>query len=126
MYYTKCVLYPIAGGFCVYNLMYFSYKSWWSWFISSMAGARRHVNKSFLGGLRLRLRLYQHDAVPGPRHRKADFRQIFINYKLKSVAHMPWRVLIYKFFSTFIDRIVGLRPRLDPRTTSTPSSSHMT
>jgi hypothetical protein len=32
-------------------------------------------------------------------------RQIFINYKLKSVAHMPWRVLIYKAFNTFIDDV---------------------
>ena len=31
--------------------------------------------------------------------------QIFINYKLKSVAHMPWRVLIYKAFNTFIDDV---------------------
>jgi len=28
-----------------------------------------------------------------------------INYKLKSVAHMPWRVLAYKFFNTFIDDV---------------------
>lgn len=26
--------------------------------------------------------------------------QIFINYKLKSVAHMPWRVMIYKVCTT--------------------------
>eukprot|EP00444_Apocalathium_aciculiferum_P011201 CAMPEP_0183474852 /NCGR_PEP_ID=MMETSP0370-20130417/163790_1 /TAXON_ID=268820 /ORGANISM="Peridinium aciculiferum, Strain PAER-2" /LENGTH=187 /DNA_ID=CAMNT_0025667609 /DNA_START=90 /DNA_END=653 /DNA_ORIENTATION=+ len=31
--------------------------------------------------------------------------QIFINYKMKSVAHMPWRVLMYKFFHTFIDDV---------------------
>ena len=31
--------------------------------------------------------------------------QLFINYKLKSVAHMPWRVMGYKFFSTFIDDV---------------------
>ena len=31
--------------------------------------------------------------------------QIFINYKLKSVAHMPWRVLAYKAFNTFIDDV---------------------
>uniref|UniRef100_A0A7S1RFZ6 Uncharacterized protein n=1 Tax=Alexandrium catenella TaxID=2925 RepID=A0A7S1RFZ6_ALECA len=31
--------------------------------------------------------------------------QIFINYKLKSVAHMPRRVLAYKFFVTFIDDV---------------------
>ena len=29
--------------------------------------------------------------------------QLFINYKLKSVAHMPWRVMAYKAFNTFVD-----------------------
>ena len=29
--------------------------------------------------------------------------QLFINYKLKSVAHLPWKFLIYKFLNTFID-----------------------
>ena len=29
--------------------------------------------------------------------------QLFINYKLKSVAHMPWRVMTYKAFNTFVD-----------------------
>ncbi|CAP30226.2 Protein CBG10971 [Caenorhabditis briggsae] len=28
---------------------------------------------------------------------------LFINYKLKSVAHLPWRMLTYKFINTFID-----------------------
>lgn len=31
--------------------------------------------------------------------------QLFINYKLKSVAHMPWRMMTYKFLNTFIDDI---------------------
>ena len=31
--------------------------------------------------------------------------QLFINYKLKSVAHMPWRPLMYKAFNTFIDDV---------------------
>jgi len=29
--------------------------------------------------------------------------QLFINYKLKSTAHMPWRTLCYKALNTFID-----------------------
>lgn len=29
--------------------------------------------------------------------------QLFINYKLKSVAHLPWRVFMYKALNTFID-----------------------
>jgi hypothetical protein len=31
--------------------------------------------------------------------------QLFINYKLRSVAHMPWRQMTYKFLNTFIDDI---------------------
>ena len=34
--------------------------------------------------------------------------QLFINYKLKSVAHLPWRVLAYKAFNTFIDDAFAL------------------
>lgn len=31
--------------------------------------------------------------------------QLYINYKLKSVAHMPWRSMVYKSLNTFIDDI---------------------
>jgi hypothetical protein len=31
--------------------------------------------------------------------------QLFINYKLKSVAALPWRAFMYKAFNTFIDDI---------------------
>ncbi|CAM9395670.1 unnamed protein product, partial [Phaeothamnion confervicola] len=29
--------------------------------------------------------------------------QLWINYKLRSVAHMPWRFMCYRFLNTFID-----------------------
>lgn len=29
--------------------------------------------------------------------------QLWINYRLRSVAHLPWRVLAYRFFNTIID-----------------------
>jgi hypothetical protein len=29
--------------------------------------------------------------------------QLYINYKLKSVDHLPWRTLIYRFLNTIID-----------------------
>jgi len=29
--------------------------------------------------------------------------QLFINYKLKSVAHLPWKTFMYKALNTFID-----------------------
>ena len=31
--------------------------------------------------------------------------QLFVNYKMKSVAHLPWRAFMYKAFNTFIDDI---------------------
>lgn len=29
--------------------------------------------------------------------------QLFINHRLKSVAHLPWKFLCFKFVNTFID-----------------------
>jgi hypothetical protein len=29
--------------------------------------------------------------------------QLYINYKLKSVDHLPWKTLIYRFIETIID-----------------------
>ena len=29
--------------------------------------------------------------------------QLYINYKLKSVDHLPWRTLVYRFIETVID-----------------------
>jgi hypothetical protein len=31
--------------------------------------------------------------------------QLFINYKLKSVAHMPWKTFMYKALNTFIGSV---------------------
>ena len=31
--------------------------------------------------------------------------QLFINYKLKSVASLPWKSFMYKAFNTFIDDV---------------------
>ncbi len=38
--------------------------------------------------------------------------QLFINYKLKSVAHMPWRVFVYKALNTFIDDLFAFVIRM--------------
>jgi len=29
--------------------------------------------------------------------------QLYVNYRLKSVAHLPWKVFMYKIFNTFVD-----------------------
>lgn len=38
--------------------------------------------------------------------------QLFINYKLKSVAHLPWRTFTYKALNTFIDDIFAFVIRM--------------
>jgi hypothetical protein len=38
--------------------------------------------------------------------------QLFLNWKLKSVAHLPWRVLVYKSLNTFIDDLFSFIIRM--------------
>ncbi|KAK6027412.1 cleft lip and palate transmembrane protein 1 [Ostertagia ostertagi] len=40
------------------------------------------------------------------------YDNLFINYKLKSVAHLPWRMLTYKFINTFIDDLFAFVIRM--------------
>ena len=70
---------PLIGGWALYALIHYPHTSWYSWVVSSLADA-----------------IYLFGFI-------AMTPQLFINYKLKSVAHMPWRVMTYKFFNTFVD-----------------------
>ena len=39
--------------------------------------------------------------------------QLYLNYKLKSVAHLPWRQMTYKFLNTIVDDLgcaAGITP----------------
>lgn len=38
--------------------------------------------------------------------------QLFINYKLKSVAHLPIRVMVYRSLNTFIDDLFAFIIRM--------------
>ena len=38
--------------------------------------------------------------------------QLFINYKLKSVAHLPWKFFMYKALNTFIDDLFAFIIRM--------------
>lgn len=78
-YMSIYVLYPLVTVCALYSLLYIEHKSWYSWFIQSAA------NGVYIFGFLFML------------------PQLFINYKLKSVAHLPWKVLVYKAFNTFID-----------------------
>ena len=73
------VFYPILFGYATYSFVYVKHKNYYSWCISTLAGF-----------------IYAFGFI-------VMTPQLFINYKLKSVAHLPWRKLIYKFLNTFID-----------------------
>ncbi|XP_012271251.1 cleft lip and palate transmembrane protein 1 homolog [Orussus abietinus] len=79
--YLSWALYPLLGGYAVYSLMYLEHKGWYSWMLNMMYGFL--LTFGFI--------------MMTP--------QLFINYKLKSVAHLPWRMMSYKFLNTFIDDI---------------------
>jgi len=79
MAYLSLALYPVVVGYAMYSLAYDSHKSWYSWLLGST------VNFVYSFGFVL--------MTP----------QLFINYKLKSTAHMPFKTFMYKALNTFID-----------------------
>ncbi|XP_041375751.1 cleft lip and palate transmembrane protein 1-like protein [Gigantopelta aegis] len=81
MKYLSYLLYPLCLAGAVYSLLYVQHKSWYSWFLQSL------VNGIYALGFLFML------------------PQLFVNYKLKSVAHLPWRAFMYKAFNTFIDDV---------------------
>ncbi|CAD2092062.1 CLPTM1 domain-containing protein, putative [Plasmodium vinckei brucechwatti] len=79
--YVGIVLIPCFIGYAIYSLFYNKYKSWYSYIISVLAGT-----------------VYTFGFI-------MMTPQLYINYKLKSVEHLPWKALIYKSLNTFIDDI---------------------
>ena len=79
--YLGIAFFPMLGAYCVYSLVYHEHKGWYSFVLSMMYGFL--LTFGFI--------------MMTP--------QLFINYKLKSVAHLPWRMLTYKALNTFIDDI---------------------
>ncbi|XP_076138565.1 putative lipid scramblase CLPTM1 [Alosa pseudoharengus] len=77
--YLSWFLYPLFGCYAVYSLLYVEHKGWYSWVLSMLYGFL--LTFGFI------------TMTP----------QLFINYKMKSVAHLPWRMLTYKALNTFID-----------------------
>ncbi|KAK3855990.1 hypothetical protein Pcinc_037642 [Petrolisthes cinctipes] len=77
--YLSYLLYPLLVAGAVYSLIYTPHRSWYSWVINTL------VNGVYAFGFLFML------------------PQLFINYKLKSVAHLPWKAFMYKAFNTFID-----------------------
>ncbi|VDN33370.1 unnamed protein product [Cylicostephanus goldi] len=79
MKYLAWLMTPLCIGGAIYSLMYVPHKSWYSWVVESLANGVYAFGFLFM--------------LP----------QLFVNYKLKSVAHLPWRAFMYKAFNTFID-----------------------
>jgi len=75
------LLYPLCIAGAIYSLIYNTHKSWYSWIVNCL------VNGIYAFGF-----LFM---TP----------QLFMNYKLKSVAHLPWKAFMYKAFNTFIDDV---------------------
>ena len=49
--------------------------------------------------------------------------QLFINYKLKSTAHMPWKTFMYKALNTFVDDLFAFIIKASAAPPGRPASS---
>ncbi|KAF2865566.1 cleft lip and palate transmembrane protein 1-domain-containing protein [Massariosphaeria phaeospora] len=77
--YLYWVAVPLLGAYAVYSLIYDTHKSWYSFIITTLVGSVYAYGFLMM--------------VPS----------LYINYRLKSVAHMAGRAMTYKFLNTFID-----------------------
>jgi hypothetical protein len=88
LHYLYMVLLPLFVGYLIYSLIYEEHKGWYSFFLSSCVGF------IYIFGIP------HHNCIKGFINMTP---QLYINYKLKSVAHLPWRMMVYKFLNTIID-----------------------
>ncbi|KAG6891698.1 hypothetical protein C0992_010101 [Termitomyces sp. T32_za158] len=77
--YVSYAAVPLLIGYTGYSLVYNTHKGWYSFVISTL------TSFVYMFGFA--------QLVP----------QLIINYKLKSVAHMPMKAMIYKTLSTVVD-----------------------
>jgi hypothetical protein len=82
------VLLPLVAGYTLYSFVFEEHTDWYSWLISSASSAVYALGFALM--------------TP----------QLFLNYKMKSVAHLPWRVLVYKSLNTFIDDLFSFIIRM--------------
>lgn len=79
--YLGWLCFPLLVAYGVYSVIYQEHKGWYSFVLNMLYGYL--LTFGFI--------------MMTP--------QLFINYKMKSVAHLPWRMMTYKFLNTFIDDI---------------------
>ncbi|KAG9245302.1 cleft lip and palate transmembrane protein 1-domain-containing protein [Calycina marina] len=77
--YMYMIAVPLLLAYAAYSLKYETHKSWYSFIIATLVGSVYAYGFLMM--------------VPS----------LYINYRLKSVAHMPARAMTYKFLNTFID-----------------------
>jgi len=82
------VLLPMVVCYTLYSLILEEHTGWYSWLINSASTA-----------------VYAFGFV-------LMTPQLFLNWKMKSVAHLPWRVLMYKSLNTFIDDLFSFIIRM--------------
>ncbi|KAI1138746.1 cleft lip and palate transmembrane 1 [Hypoxylon sp. FL0543] len=70
---------PLVIAYAIWSLIYESHKSWYSYILTTLVGSVYAYGFLMM--------------VPS----------LYINYRLKSVAHMPAKAMMYKFLNTFID-----------------------
>ena len=77
--YLYAIAVPLLLIYAGYSLTYDTHKSWYSFIITVLVGSVYAYGFLMM--------------VPS----------LYINYRLKSVAHMPAKAMMYKFLNTFID-----------------------
>lgn len=86
--YLYIVAVPLLLAYAVYSLVYETHKSWYSFVIETLVGSVYAYGFLMM--------------VPS----------LYINYRLKSVAHMPSKAMTYKFLNTFIDDLFAFTIRM--------------
>ena len=77
--YLYMVAVPLLIAYAAYSVLYEEHKGWYSFILTTLVGSVYAYGFLMM--------------VPS----------LYINYRLKSVAHMPARAMTYKFLNTFID-----------------------
>ena len=120
--YLGWVLFPLFISYGVYSLVYQEHKGWYSFVLGMcygflltfgetsfmhFAAHSVHVRACVCVCLHTYIHTYMCKTSSANISHSVGFitmtPQLFINYKLKSVAHLPWRMLTYKALNTFID-----------------------
>ncbi|RKF73954.1 Cleft lip and palate transmembrane protein 1-like protein [Golovinomyces cichoracearum] len=86
--YLYIVAIPLLLAYAAYSLMYETHKSWYSFVIATLVGSVYAYGFLMM--------------VPS----------LYINYRLKSVAHMPAKAMTYKFLNTFIDDLFAFTVKM--------------